>query len=99
MRLRTCLKCIGSSSRVSGVCQDGTREFARRRLKLAKRLSGVAEMLTKSWEGLEVDLLAILIVKTILWELVGSSLGFVEGIGKLAGNTSGDRHRKTIRRP
>ncbi|RZS00994.1 hypothetical protein BHM03_00030793 [Ensete ventricosum] len=45
MRLGTRQECIGSSPRVSGVCQDGAREFARRRLRLTRRLSGLAEKL------------------------------------------------------
>ncbi|RWV95487.1 hypothetical protein BHE74_00011369 [Ensete ventricosum] len=45
MRLGTHQECVGISPRVSGVCQDGTREFARRRARLARRLSGVAEKL------------------------------------------------------
>ncbi|RRT47475.1 hypothetical protein B296_00044377 [Ensete ventricosum] len=46
MQLGTHQECVGSSPRVSGVCQDGTREFARRRPRLVGRLSGVAEKLT-----------------------------------------------------
>ncbi|RWW64597.1 hypothetical protein BHE74_00028162 [Ensete ventricosum] len=53
MRLGTYLECIGSSSRVSGVCQDGTREFVKKRPRLAGRLSGVAKRLVKSWECLD----------------------------------------------
>ncbi|RZS06421.1 hypothetical protein BHM03_00037067 [Ensete ventricosum] len=45
MLLGTRLECIGSSLRVSGVCQDGAREFV-------GRLTGVAKMLAGSWEGL-----------------------------------------------
>ncbi|RZS25412.1 hypothetical protein BHM03_00058608 [Ensete ventricosum] len=56
MRLATRLECIGSSPRVSEACQDGTREFTGRKPRLVGRLSGVAERLTGSWEGLEVDL-------------------------------------------
>ncbi|RWW63668.1 hypothetical protein BHE74_00029138, partial [Ensete ventricosum] len=37
--------CVGSSLRVSKVCQDSIREFARRRPRLTERLSGVAEKL------------------------------------------------------
>ncbi|RWW40605.1 hypothetical protein BHE74_00053967 [Ensete ventricosum] len=37
---------VRSASRVSRVCQDGTREFAKRRPRLAERLSGVDEKLT-----------------------------------------------------
>ncbi|RWW18648.1 hypothetical protein GW17_00017350 [Ensete ventricosum] len=43
MWLGTRLECVGSSSRVSGACQDGAREFAGRRPRLTKRLSGVVE--------------------------------------------------------
>ncbi|RWV95881.1 hypothetical protein GW17_00041448 [Ensete ventricosum] len=46
MQLGTRQECVESSSRVSEVCQDGTREFAKRRPRLAERLSGVAEKLT-----------------------------------------------------
>ncbi|RWW48929.1 hypothetical protein BHE74_00044963 [Ensete ventricosum] len=67
MRLGTHLECIGSSPRVSGVCQDGAREFTGRRPGLTGRLSGKAEKLVRSWEGLEV--------RTMQWELTGSSLG------------------------
>ncbi|RWW75862.1 hypothetical protein BHE74_00016088 [Ensete ventricosum] len=52
MRLGTRLEYVGSSPRVSGACQDGTREFDGRRLRLAERLSGVAERLAGSWEGI-----------------------------------------------
>ncbi|RZS05101.1 hypothetical protein BHM03_00035567 [Ensete ventricosum] len=62
MRLGTRQECVGSSPRVSGVCQDSAREFAKRRLRLAGRLSGVAEKLTGSWDGLVMDILAIMIV-------------------------------------
>ncbi|RZS09657.1 hypothetical protein BHM03_00040764 [Ensete ventricosum] len=53
MRLGTHLECIGSSSRVSGVCQDGAREFTERRPGLTERLSGKAEKLVRSWEGIK----------------------------------------------
>ncbi|RWW67699.1 hypothetical protein BHE74_00024850 [Ensete ventricosum] len=46
MRLETCQECVGSSPRVSRVCQDDAREFARRKLRLVGRLLGVAEKLT-----------------------------------------------------
>ncbi|RWW48310.1 hypothetical protein BHE74_00045609 [Ensete ventricosum] len=49
------MECVRSSSRVSEVCQDSTREFVGRRPRLAGRLSGVAETLVGSWKGLEVD--------------------------------------------
>ncbi|RRT68858.1 hypothetical protein B296_00025049 [Ensete ventricosum] len=50
MRLETLQECIGSSLRVSGVCQDGAREFARRRPKLIGRLLGVAEKLARRFD-------------------------------------------------
>ncbi|RWV79997.1 hypothetical protein GW17_00058794 [Ensete ventricosum] len=82
MRLKTRLECIGSPPRVSGVCQDSTREFTGRRPRLARRLSGVAEKLAVSWK-------------------VGTrrefARRFVERIGKLDGNTSGDRRQKAGR--
>ncbi|RZR90884.1 hypothetical protein BHM03_00018897 [Ensete ventricosum] len=48
MRLGTRLEYIGSSPRVSGVYQDGAREFAGRRPRLVERLSGVAKKLAGS---------------------------------------------------
>ncbi|RWW38651.1 hypothetical protein BHE74_00056104 [Ensete ventricosum] len=107
MRLRTRHECIENSSRVSRVSQDGTREFARRRPRLAGRLSGIAEKLTgrltmagamklQPDDGPRSSL------------SIGSGFGrcsgispkfarrFTEGIGKLAGNTPGDRRKKTI---
>ncbi|RWW04374.1 hypothetical protein BHE74_00045295 [Ensete ventricosum] len=48
MRLGTRLECIRSSPRVSGACEDDTREFTGRRLRLAGRLSRVAEKLAGS---------------------------------------------------
>ncbi|RWW52587.1 hypothetical protein BHE74_00040967 [Ensete ventricosum] len=43
MWLKTYQECVKSSSRVSGIRQDGTREFARRRPRLTERLLRVAE--------------------------------------------------------
>ncbi|RWW09610.1 hypothetical protein GW17_00026892 [Ensete ventricosum] len=40
MRLGTCQECVESSPRISGACQDDARKFARRRPRLAGRLSG-----------------------------------------------------------
>ncbi|RWW10908.1 hypothetical protein BHE74_00046159 [Ensete ventricosum] len=40
MQLGTRLECVGSLPRVSGACQDSAREFAERRPRLARRLSG-----------------------------------------------------------
>ncbi|RRT38771.1 hypothetical protein B296_00041934, partial [Ensete ventricosum] len=48
MQLGTRQECIGSSWRVSGAYQDGAREFARRRPRLARRLLGVAKRLAGS---------------------------------------------------
>ncbi|RWW20065.1 hypothetical protein GW17_00015843 [Ensete ventricosum] len=48
MHLGTYQECVGSSPRVSGVCQDGAKEFAKRRPRLTGRLSGVAEKLVES---------------------------------------------------
>ncbi|RWW41975.1 hypothetical protein BHE74_00052515 [Ensete ventricosum] len=56
VRLETRQECVRNLPRVSGACFDDAREFARRRPRLAGRLSGVAERLAGSWEGLEVDL-------------------------------------------
>ncbi|RWV77469.1 hypothetical protein GW17_00061695 [Ensete ventricosum] len=52
MRLGTRLECVGSLPRELGACQNGGKEFAGRRLRLARRLSGVVEKLVRSWEGL-----------------------------------------------
>ncbi|RWW77923.1 hypothetical protein BHE74_00013876 [Ensete ventricosum] len=82
-------------AKVSGVCQDGTREFARRRLRITERLSGVAEKLAGN-DGPRSSL------------SIGPGLGrcsgispefarrFAEGIEKLAGNMLGDCRKKTI---
>ncbi|RRT47986.1 hypothetical protein B296_00031691 [Ensete ventricosum] len=83
MWLGTHMKCVGSSLTVSGVCQDGAREFAEKRLRLTERLSGEAEKLTGSLEGSN--------------DTVGARWEFAEGIGKLIRNTSGDCRRKTIK--
>ncbi|RWW61420.1 hypothetical protein BHE74_00031501 [Ensete ventricosum] len=55
MRLGTRQEYVGSTPRVSRVCYDGAREFARRKSRLAGRLSGVAEKLIgMSSEGIAV---------------------------------------------
>ncbi|RWV77431.1 hypothetical protein GW17_00061739 [Ensete ventricosum] len=65
MRLGTRQECVRSSPWVPGVCQDGgAREFAKRRSRLAERLSGVAEKIVDSRD-----------VRTMRWDLTGSSLG------------------------
>ncbi|RRT75626.1 hypothetical protein B296_00006349 [Ensete ventricosum] len=100
MRLGTRQECIGSSPRVSGACQDGAREFTRRRPRLAERLSGVAEKLAES------------LTMTGSIELQpdnGPGFGrcggfhrefarrFAEGIGNLTGNMPGE-DQKTYRK-
>ncbi|RWV89250.1 hypothetical protein BHE74_00042276 [Ensete ventricosum] len=76
MRLEIRQECVGSSLRVSRACQDGAREFAGRRPRLTEKLSGVAEILAGSWDGLVMDVLF--------------ARRFAKGIRKLAGNTKGD---------
>ncbi|RWV85867.1 hypothetical protein GW17_00052303 [Ensete ventricosum] len=82
MRLGTHLECIGRSLNVSRACQDGAREFVGRKLRLVGRLSGVAERLAEN-------------------DVVGPhwkfARRFIEGIGKLAGNTLKYRQKKTKR--
>ncbi|RRT77282.1 hypothetical protein B296_00017903, partial [Ensete ventricosum] len=78
MRLGTRQECVGSSSRVSGVCQDGAREFARRRP--SRKIIGGSRKACR--DGISPKF----------------ARRFVEGIGKLAGNTSRDRRKKTIAR-
>ncbi|RWV98808.1 hypothetical protein GW17_00038323 [Ensete ventricosum] len=55
MRLGTRQECIGSFSKVSGVCQDDAREFVRRRPRLTERLSRVAEKLVGIGRSPEED--------------------------------------------
>ncbi|RRT31895.1 hypothetical protein B296_00039578 [Ensete ventricosum] len=87
MRLRTRLVCIERLSRVSGACQDGAREFTEKSLRLAKRLSGVAEKLTGSWEGLTTT------VKRSYRPHMdpGSSLGIRPRLGRCRGSSLGVR--------
>ncbi|RRT55344.1 hypothetical protein B296_00048512 [Ensete ventricosum] len=104
MWLGTHQECVRSSPRVSGACQDSVGEFARRRPRLVERLSRVAEKLTGSWEGLEVDVLAIMIVSGYeLDDAVGArrefARRFTEGIRKLARNMPRDRRRKAVDSP
>ncbi|RZR74700.1 hypothetical protein BHM03_00041496 [Ensete ventricosum] len=76
MQLGTHLECVESSSRVSGACQDGVREFAKRRHRFTRRLSGVAEKLVESWEDMDPgSSLGIAKVWTMQWELAENSLG------------------------
>ncbi|RZS16157.1 hypothetical protein BHM03_00048117 [Ensete ventricosum] len=91
MRLGTRQECVGSSPSVLGVYQDSAKEFARRSLRLARRLSGIAEKLIGN-DGPGSSL------------SIGPRFGrcsgispefarrFAEGIGKLTGNMPGD-HR------
>ncbi|RWW71189.1 hypothetical protein BHE74_00021100 [Ensete ventricosum] len=100
MRLGTCQECVGSSLRVLGAYQDGAREFARRRPKLVGRLSGVAEKLAG------VGMLqpddgpgSCLGIGPGSDDAVGSRQEFArritKEIGKLAGNTPGDRRKES----
>ncbi|RRT35904.1 hypothetical protein B296_00013777 [Ensete ventricosum] len=97
MRLGTRQEYVGSSSRVSGVYQDGTREFAINRPRLARRLSGVAEKLAGSRDGLlqpDDGPRYCLGIGPSSDDVVGSrrkfARRFAEGIGKLAENAKGD---------
>ncbi|RWV77122.1 hypothetical protein GW17_00062097 [Ensete ventricosum] len=96
MRLGTRQECVGSSPRVSGVYQDGAREFVRRRQRLTRRLSGVAGKLIGN-NGPRSSLS----IGSGFRRCSGISPMFVrrfaEGIRKLAGNTSGDHRKKTKR--
>ncbi|RWV96431.1 hypothetical protein GW17_00040863 [Ensete ventricosum] len=102
MRLGALQECVGSSPRVSRVYQDGTREFAKRRLRLAERLSGVVEKF--AWR---ITMTGVMKLQPddgprSNWS-IGSGFGrcsgislefarrFTEGIEKLARSTSGDR--------
>ncbi|RRT38031.1 hypothetical protein B296_00011108 [Ensete ventricosum] len=99
MRLGIRQDCVRSSSRVSGVCQDGVREFVRRRSSV-KRLSGVAKKLARR----AIELQPNDGPRSRL--SIGSGFRrcsrispkfarrFAEGIGKLAGNTPGDVGRR-----
>ncbi|RRT47833.1 hypothetical protein B296_00008520 [Ensete ventricosum] len=48
MWLGTRQECVGSLPRVSGVYQDGAKEFAKRRPRLTGRLSDVAEKFVRN---------------------------------------------------
>ncbi|RRT31433.1 hypothetical protein B296_00055403 [Ensete ventricosum] len=90
--------------RVLRVYQDNTREFVRRRPRLIGRLSGVVEKLVESWDAMELQ--PDDAPRSSLGIGPGSDVAvgfrrefarrFVEGIGKLAENTPGDRQKKTI---
>ncbi|RWV83882.1 hypothetical protein GW17_00054451 [Ensete ventricosum] len=82
MRLGTHLECVGSSPRVSGVCQDGARKFAKRRSRLVGRLSEVAKKLAGN---------------DVVGSRRKFARRFVERISKLAGNTKGDRRKEDRR--
>ncbi|RWV80327.1 hypothetical protein BHE74_00042117 [Ensete ventricosum] len=99
MRLETRQECVWSSLRVSGVCQDGTRKFARRRPRLAGRLSGVAEKLAG-----RLTMIGAMKLQPDDGPRLSLSIGpgfgqcsgiSPNGIGKFAENTSGDRRKKT----
>ncbi|RWV89435.1 hypothetical protein BHE74_00012423 [Ensete ventricosum] len=103
MRLGTRQECVGSSPRVSGVYQDGAREFARRRPRLVGRLSRVAEKLARSLTMTGAMKLqpndgpgsSLSIGPGFSWISSEFTRRFTEGIRKLAGSTSGDRRKKT----
>ncbi|RWW81570.1 hypothetical protein BHE74_00010016 [Ensete ventricosum] len=99
--------CVGSSPRVLRVCQDGAREFTRRRPRLTGRLWGIVEKLVRRLtitgamklqpnDGPRLSLG----IGPGSDDVVGSPMfdrRFTEGIRKLTGNTSGDRQKKTGR--
>ncbi|RZS18045.1 hypothetical protein BHM03_00050272 [Ensete ventricosum] len=99
MRLGTRQECIRSSWRVSGACQDGARKFARRRPRLARRLSGVnhdGEKVLQIIHGPRIKLRHRAKDWTMRWELVGSSLG---DSPKGSGSFLGTRRKITGGRP
>ncbi|RWW71929.1 hypothetical protein BHE74_00020297 [Ensete ventricosum] len=71
--------------RVLGVCQDGVREFARRRSRLTGRLSGVAEKLVGN-DGPRSSLSIGPGFGRCSGILLEFTRRFTEGIRKLAGN-------------
>ncbi|RWV82097.1 hypothetical protein GW17_00056433 [Ensete ventricosum] len=80
MRLGTRQECVGSSPRVSRVCQNSVREFVKRRPRLAKRLSGLGiEPSSDDAVGSR-------------WKFTRR---FAEGIGKLAGTRREIAGKKT----
>ncbi|RRT71805.1 hypothetical protein B296_00019962, partial [Ensete ventricosum] len=108
MRLGTRQECVGSSLRVSGVYQDGAREFARRRPRLTGRFSGVAEKLIGRLTmtgAMELQPDDGPRSRLSIWpgfrRCSGISLEFArrfaKGIRKLVGNMLGDRRKKTRR--
>ncbi|RZR89974.1 hypothetical protein BHM03_00017792 [Ensete ventricosum] len=109
MRLGTHLELVGSLPRVSGACQDGAREFAGRRPRLAGRLSGVAEKLAGSWEGLtttekrsyrpDMDPGSSLGIGQGLDDAVGARREFARTSPKVSGRSLGTRWEITGGRP
>ncbi|RRT67147.1 hypothetical protein B296_00022909 [Ensete ventricosum] len=85
MWLGTRLECVESLPRVSGACQDGVREFVERRPRLVGRLSGVAEKLAGSWEGLD--------------DAVGARREFARTSPKVSGRSIGTRREIAGGRP
>ncbi|RWV89180.1 hypothetical protein GW17_00048686 [Ensete ventricosum] len=89
MQLGTHLECIESSPKVSGACQDGTREFAGRRLRLTggnrkAYRDETHDAKTGDWPS---------------WNTIGvPSSKCVEGIGSLPGWRKGVRQKKTVTR-
>ncbi|RZR85712.1 hypothetical protein BHM03_00012732 [Ensete ventricosum] len=94
MRLGIRQECIGSSLRVSGACQDCTREFAKRRSRLIRRLSGVAEKLVGSWDGLVMD-----VSGQGLDDAVGACRAFTRTLPKVSGRSPGTRQEIARGRP
>ncbi|RRT50047.1 hypothetical protein B296_00027115 [Ensete ventricosum] len=98
---RKLAKGIRSLPRVSGACQDDAREFAKRKLRLTRRLSRVAEKLVGSLT-MEGSMKLQPNDGPISSLSIGLGFGrcggfcreftrrFAEGIGKLVGNTPGD---------
>ncbi|RWV79107.1 hypothetical protein GW17_00059814 [Ensete ventricosum] len=100
MRLGTRQKCIGGLPRVSGACQDGTREFTKRRPRLTRRLSGVVEKLAESCNGLVMDVLIIMIVSGQgLDDAVGAHRAFARISSKVSERSLGTRQGITGGRP
>ncbi|RRT72421.1 hypothetical protein B296_00026716 [Ensete ventricosum] len=81
MGLGTHLQCIGSSPRVLGACQDGAREFARRRPRLTRRLLGEAEKYAGSWEGLSPKPAATMVLATATTGRVAAVVTKEDGSG------------------
>ncbi|RZR92776.1 hypothetical protein BHM03_00021118 [Ensete ventricosum] len=93
MWLETRLECVESSPRVSRACQDSAREFTERIPRLVGRLSWVAERLAGN-DGPRSSLGIGPGSDDAVRPRREFARRFAEGIGKLAGNTSGDCRKK-----